>query len=782
MDYLDIIALRNEMDDQKRGYLFETAIREFVPWHFRPPITVSASSEQFDGYFEWNGRMFLVEAKAKNQDKKKITPGSHDWEDFELKVRKRHGQVVGVFFSLYPLPKSIFDEAESLNRQGLPVMIYDGHFFDSASNSNLPFEEIFRYTAQFLLISFESYPSNLVKVRKWLEGRVDLDLKLDKLKSDISGSFLRRYAHLRHEDLYVDREIDGHFRNSIELLKPNSLKKKYRERVIDGKKVDVLLDSPKQVILFRDKSGSGKTTFSVNVLKSEGICIPLGKAAREEGADAIADSISRLEINSKFALDTLKLLDKPIAYLVDSLDEATTRPSLGSEISGIFSFLEVANTAARELGLRCYPILIIFTVRDEYWRDFERYFEGRQEVKKFVNICSVYSRDEFSRALKNYKKVYSFITPENFEKTAYETLSSPFNLAIFSETNRFCTIENEDLVLIDNVLQMFFNRKRENVIKRPIAGFSDKAFMECCSIVAFKSLVRGRSWFTRGELGEDIAEATAFPGFTCDEIAIFLISEQIIEPESERNGFTLRHTRFLEYLCAYYFVIQVQRTGDYEFLDKNLDFISKSHIISPLEVNGIVLFLARLEFPSVAKIIEDFYVQSTPFMGRFLLSLRSGIAAGNMPSLDHISMIIKGSGIEDPEISWNSFFAVAAVNSKQSANIVFKTFELAWRRNKGNPSRWKMLPKLLYHELLLFDKTVRYLEQDYVAREWEVFLGLGLRVDALKLNSLIESVIDRSVLGLKICLEDQDWRAVSYMLKCIDDGILYESGKCLSEY
>src|SRR5437867_1060727 len=106
MDYSDIIALRPLSERSSRGYRFEQALREILPWTRRPPLAVVGrrNSEQIDAFFEWNSWHFLVEAKAK---KEPIGRGSHDWEDFDLKVRKRRGAIIGLFCSLYAVTDSV---------------------------------------------------------------------------------------------------------------------------------------------------------------------------------------------------------------------------------------------------------------------------------------------------------------------------------------------------------------------------------------------------------------------------------------------------------------------------------------------------------------------------------------------------------------------------------------------------------------------------------------------------------------------------------------------------
>lgn len=91
--YEQLIGLYDIDDKQRRGYLFEQLIREIQPWSYRPPISAVGNGEQLDAIYEWDGRIFIIEAKAKEA---KIMQSSKEWEDFELKVRRRNKSVVGL--------------------------------------------------------------------------------------------------------------------------------------------------------------------------------------------------------------------------------------------------------------------------------------------------------------------------------------------------------------------------------------------------------------------------------------------------------------------------------------------------------------------------------------------------------------------------------------------------------------------------------------------------------------------------------------------------------------
>ena len=103
MNNKSIPNLRAVTDDAQRGYKFEQIIRELLPWDIKPPVSMVGDSEQLDSIFVWKNQAFVVESKAK---KKVITAGSHDWEDFELKIRRRNHTATGLFCSLFPINKS----------------------------------------------------------------------------------------------------------------------------------------------------------------------------------------------------------------------------------------------------------------------------------------------------------------------------------------------------------------------------------------------------------------------------------------------------------------------------------------------------------------------------------------------------------------------------------------------------------------------------------------------------------------------------------------------------
>lgn len=137
--YEQIVELYDESDSQKRGYKFESIIRELQPWTIKPPISANGNSEQLDAVYEWDSRIWIVEAKAKT---KNIKRSSHDWEDFELKIRNRNKSAMGLFLSLYEVEEQIIKQCERLNEEGYNVFVLHGAIWKTLANHPIDFSYI----------------------------------------------------------------------------------------------------------------------------------------------------------------------------------------------------------------------------------------------------------------------------------------------------------------------------------------------------------------------------------------------------------------------------------------------------------------------------------------------------------------------------------------------------------------------------------------------------------------------------------------------------------------
>jgi hypothetical protein len=187
--YPHLLALRNCKDRVLCGYRFEQIIREILPWDVRPPLALTGRHEQIDAFFVWNNIHFLVECKAKRQ----IKVGSHDWEDFELKVRSRDGSVVGLFCSLFALPDALYSAAEILNRQNLITIVIGGDIWEGLAKHGISLSDYLRYMLLHAKAKYLARPASLTDVRNWHYDRTTSAKRISNVLAPHSAYFLRRY-------------------------------------------------------------------------------------------------------------------------------------------------------------------------------------------------------------------------------------------------------------------------------------------------------------------------------------------------------------------------------------------------------------------------------------------------------------------------------------------------------------------------------------------------------------------------------------------------------------
>lgn len=188
--YAQIISLYSEVDKQKRGYAFEQLVREIQPWSYKPPISAVGNGEQLDGVYEWDGRIFIVEAKAKET---KIMQGSSDWEDFELKIRRRNKSVVGLFLSLYDIDENIIRQCEIMNREGYSIFVIYGDIWEKLYDEPISFELILKYLLINSRINNKATVTTVESVKKWFYRNDEIIQKYNDICVKSSSTFLRRY-------------------------------------------------------------------------------------------------------------------------------------------------------------------------------------------------------------------------------------------------------------------------------------------------------------------------------------------------------------------------------------------------------------------------------------------------------------------------------------------------------------------------------------------------------------------------------------------------------------
>ena len=477
--YEQIIELYNETDRQKRGYAFEQIVREIQPWSHKPPVSAVGKGEQLDGVFEWENNIFLVEAKAKES---KILQGSKDWEDFELKIRRRNKSVVGLFLSLYDVDNSIIERCKSMNQEGYRIFVIYGNLWEKLVSEPIGFELIIRYLLIYSRINYIPTVNSIKEVKDWFFRTEDILKNYNDICIKYSSPFLRRFKMDQHESLYVKRETDNKLESYLMNLYPKALSREKKIKTFTSNTNVKIYETdrltPPQIIIIRDVCGAGKTTFAIENALNETKYISFSKSASEQNIDI--ELVAFLEnLGQDYGLLELYEINRPIIAVIDSLDESQRITNKYPEIKSIISFVSHLNTVSKKYGFYAFPIAIVFTIREEYWRDWEALFEG-QNVKHFFKTLSEYNETEFALALKKYQQVYRYNICNKLSKSDISVLSNPLNLYIFSETYKYSGNITISEVFTANVLHNYFKNKSEEVMKRGITYLTPRVFLDIC--------------------------------------------------------------------------------------------------------------------------------------------------------------------------------------------------------------------------------------------------------------------------------------------------------------
>lgn len=718
--YEQIVALKEFPNSAERGYRFESILREILPWSTRPPVVIVAPSEQIDAFFEWNNSIFLVEAKAKKE--KLITAGSHDWEDFELKLRKRKGACIGLYCSLYPVHENVIRAAENLNREGICTIILHGNVWDELSQEQLPLDKLIQFLILHARAKFSAVPPGIGEVREWIFDREVISSRIANICRNYSAIFLRRHKSPRHSDLYVRRHIDSRISEISNALTPSKLLVRSRvHRDNKGKERVIPRKPPYQICVIRDTSGSGKTTSAVQVALSSQNYFGASRSALESDVDDIGGFLQR--VGEEYGIQELITADRPIIMAIDSLDEANVVANKRQEVLSLVRFLDVLNKAASKRGLLAFPLCLVFTVREEYWRMWDSVFEGRW-VATVQKRLSRFTDFEFEEAFVRYSSAYGYVTASRVSRSTREVLSIPFNLQVFSEANEYLGFISVVDALVDNVMHLYFTRKGESILRQRIPGFNPESLMKLCSSLAMKVVAKGRNSLSRPEILKVISDRFPQLSSLADQVILSIVSEQILSRDMEESTeYRFRHTRFIEYLVAYHIVSSVDYEGTTAHLDSLISMIVESDTISMYSVHECVRYICQSQFRHIRDLIDDHYSRSHQYMEELLSHLRADVGSGLSTPEEDIKLIQRNAEASNPGVAWDSFFVLAAKRNRQPKDKLISAFKLAWKSNRDRPDRWKLVQKLWSHDLLLNELVLFSVLEGNSWKEWQVYLG-----------------------------------------------------------
>lgn len=769
--YNQILDLKSRTDAIDRGRDFEALMREIQPWDHRPPIVASPKSEQLDGVFVYKGETFIIESKAV---RKKITPGMSEWEDFELKLRRRtaHG-VIGMFCSLFDICDTVMERAKEMNMTGIRTIIIAGKTWDELSGADIHFPSFLDYL--MLMCSLKNSPSvdSLKNAKSWIyDGNTINDSFTDNAKK-ISSTFLRRFKHKFHEQLFVERSIDVQIRSLMAALSPRSLKS-------SGSR-----EGYKQLMVVRDFSGSGKTTMSANLAAYSEHCFCFATTANISQVDEVLDHFLHLNKYPGYGLNELIAVDKPLLFIVDSLDETPLHSHVAKrrEIRSLIKKVEELNNEAVKKNLAVFPIAVLFTIREEYWRDWEASFEGRQDVVSLKKIISHYNKAEFQLALEQYTtayhyKILNFLTPE-----AENILSVPINLEIFSEANYYEGEISVEDIWEGKILSSYFAKKEESLFKHYIDQFSTQVFYVLVARLAFSMLQDRTTLFSKTQFRSILASISEVLALNNDQILLNLVSEQIVINDTDNaSNYRFKYIRFIEYLVALNIIQEFNAKRDFSEIDFAIQTIYDSNIVSVYGVLDNIKHICRVQFRQIEKDIIDYYSHSETFLQKYLPELRGKIARGEGIPKDAIKSIITNDFIQSPITSWNSFFIIAAKSVHEKKDKVIAAFVLAWEKNRENKQRWKMIARLASRDYLLEERVLYALIKDSRPREWEEYFGTVLsRKMNIQFLDLWGQLRGDSIFNPMVEKHPQDWHLANRLLSLIYRNEGFIIGDMLSD-
>ena len=762
----EILELYNEPNAVARGRSFEVLIREIMPWDRRPPVVISLRTEQLDGVFQYRSALYLIESKAVEGP---ITPGSHDWEDFELKIRTRRRNVIGLFCSLFKVSKGTIDKANELNREGYTVILLHGDIWQQLHDARSDFAAYLDYMLFSARIKYKASSEKFSEFEKWYYDKKNINDAFANGAVKISSSFLSRFKHHRHDQVYVKRRIDSMIESIAGSMKPSALKK-------------IESEPPKQIVIIRDMSGSGKTTLATNISLGNDYSFGIGSTA---GGTEIDETLNKFlnEIQvPHFGIPQLLAVNKPLLVFIDSLDEVAEvhHNQKRAELRGLFRRVrELNDYALNHFGLKIYPVLLVFSVREEYWRGWEAAFEGRGDVIELKSQINSFTPDEFEIGLQKYSAAYYFRIVNNLSAASRDILSVPINLEMFSEANEYHGAIVVEDVWEGGILHKFFRKKEENSLKHYIEGFTHELFYSLLGELAFHAILTKSIFFSKDEFVATVIRIANGGAILPNSVLRLLVSEQIIfEDQGSQSGYRFRYMRFVEYFVALHIVELVKDAHDFKILEEYIHQIYDSNIASIHSILKNIRYITKTNYPDLELKIATYYENSNAYLSRYLPHLRALVARGQGIQSNDLKLLVAGNYAAEPEVAWESFFILSARSSVQPASVIFPSFKIAWQANDQRKiHRFKLIDKLSILGLLIHEEVVLELMADSLPRDWEVYFGFivskNLREPFL---ALWEEMRCQARFIEFTHRDEEDWSIAHRLLQIIRSGEKYIPG------
>jgi len=710
--YKQITSLQHERNEVSRSLYFEQLLREIIPWDHRPPVIHDPLTQPGGGLFSYQGISYQIGTVA---GKATVTVETPEWIEFEQRLRKRdRDDIAGLFCCLYDVAPEVINAAKRLNKEGIPALIIFGGIWEKLMEADLFFPVVLDFLRLNSRTTTDPSIDSIEQVSKWIRDTTLINERLQNTAKKLSAPFLRRFKHKFHDRIFVERAIEKQIRQITEMARPTRLRAKAKK------------DNARQIIVLRDFSGSGKTTLSANFasVNDETYCFAFsaGAAALDKLTDLF---FSHLNYPNN-SVSELLTVDKPLLLIVDSLDETPVNLQMQKrkEIRTLLKKIDELNVVAARFNLSMFPIILMFTVREDYWRDWEAVFEGRQDVTELKKMISSFNSFEFQKALHHYEKAYDYSVSHFLNPKASAILSVPINLEIFSEANHF----EGDISVADiwegKILSSFFTKKEELINKHYITNFSGVMFYRLLGLLAFDLLENKTTLIPRERFNELVALVAPSLAPAADQILLQIVSEQIVINDTEDNkNYRFKYIRFIEYLAAFFIAQEVERTGSYGHVNEFIKVIYDSNIISIFSVFNNLKHICRTRYRDLEEELVNLYSRSATFLTKYLPELRGRVARSETISDEEIKTILTSNYAPNAFNSWHTFFIVAAKSEMTTREVILSSFDMAWENNRTSEKRWQLIQKLAKKNLLVLEQVLLTILKDGTPREWEEYLG-----------------------------------------------------------
>ncbi|MGI5233481.1 caspase, EACC1-associated type [Actinoallomurus sp. CA-142502] len=530
-----------------------------------------------------------------------------------------------------------------------------------------------------------------------------------------SAAFLRRNKLPNHQLIYVRRALDRDLATVTRAVAPGALERLTRRRTFRHRGEQAVdRDVPPQIVLVLDPPGSGKTMLATQLALADEAFFCVARTADDPGVHELNEVLR--DLGGKDPLDLLVETGMPLVYVVDGLDEADN-PESRRAIVQLLKTLGKLNAAADRRRLLAFPVLLVFTARDDTWERWISVFEGRSVVR-FKDRLARFSDEELGQALTRYSEAYQYSLVGSRTPDGTEALSVPFNLRVLSEAYEFQGPVRFGDALGENVLQQYFERRRSNIAAQGISGLTATVFMELAGDLALAAVRTPEARIPEQTALRLIAERSPRLRGNEREVLGLLIAEQLLRHDGT-GALRFRYPAFIEYLVA----LTAVRSPGLDRLEEVTEKVAAAPEVSSAAVRRNVRSLARSMPPEVARQANTVYTTSPTYVTANLTTFRSDLGRGTVTAAEDLETIHRTIGRMSPADAWEAFFVVVAKPNGQPADRVVYAFGHAWDKNSRRPDRWRLLEKIGERRVLTDDEVVERIAGSRRPREWEVFLA-----------------------------------------------------------